>query len=310
MNAVTQNKPATRVVIFGGTHGNEMSGVSLVKHWLQDPSELHRVTFAAEPFLANPLAVEHCVRYIDTDLNRSFSQELLSACSSEGDPYEVKRAREIYKKFGAKESYDFVFDLHNTTSNMGSTLLLCKADDYLALHLANYLQCNCVDYSFPCNVYLVDVEERNNVYLQNIGKHSLSLELGPQPQGVTRADVLARMRELVNCSLDFLDLYNQGKEFPSFEMDIYRVTSRVDFPRDVDGEIEGFIHKELQDRDYHPLKPGDPIFQTLTGDEQSFDGEKVIYPTFINEAAYYEKKVAFIATEKVHQVVPALRVQC
>ncbi|CAJ0947141.1 unnamed protein product [Ranitomeya imitator] len=69
--------PVSRVVIFGGTHGNEMSGVTLVKHWLKDPSELHRTTFMAEPCLANPLAVEKCVRYIDRDLNRSFSEEVL-----------------------------------------------------------------------------------------------------------------------------------------------------------------------------------------------------------------------------------------
>ncbi|KAM8976651.1 N-acyl-aromatic-L-amino acid amidohydrolase (carboxylate-forming) [Pelodytes ibericus] len=309
MSSLTEYKPVSRVVVFGGTHGNEMSGVALAKYWIQDPTELHRKTFTAEAFLGNPLAIERCVRYVDMDLNRCFSQELLSAPESESDPYEVKQAREIYQKYGSKEPVDFIIDLHNTTSNMGSTLLLCKAGDLLSMHMANYIQNNCSDTTLPSYVYLIDVKEGDNVYLQNIGKHSLALEIGPQPQGVTRADILSRMKELVNCSLDFLDLFNHGKEFPSFEIVMYKVTSKVNYPRDANDEIEGMIHNKLQDKDYLPLKPGDPIFQTVGGEDRFFQGEKIVYPTFINEAAYYEKNVAFIVTEKVCQIVPALKLQ-
>ncbi|KAM4795102.1 N-acyl-aromatic-L-amino acid amidohydrolase (carboxylate-forming)-like [Rhinophrynus dorsalis] len=309
MSSLIQRGPVTRVLVVGGTHGNEMSGVCLAKYWLQDPSELRRETFSAEPLLANPRAVEQCVRYIDKDLNRSFSQELLSVPGSENDPYEVRRARDICQKYGPKQSsIDFVIDLHNTTSNMGATILLFTGDNF-SMHLANYLKTNCADYCIPCHIFLIDVPETENVYLQHIGKHSISLELGPQPQGVTRADVLTRMRQLVNCSLDFLDLFNQGREFPSFETDAHQVVSKVDYPRDGDGEMQAFIHTALQDKDYLPLKPGDPIFQNLNGEEILYSGEKTVYPAFINEAAYYEKKVAFIVTEKIHHAIPALKLQ-
>ncbi|NP_001090428.1 N-acyl-aromatic-L-amino acid amidohydrolase (carboxylate-forming) isoform X1 [Xenopus laevis] len=301
--------PVSQVVVVGGTHGNEMSGVCLAKHWLQDPSELRRKSFTADILLANPIAVERCVRYIDRDLNRSFSHELLSASASESDSYEVKRAREIYQKYGPKQSsLNFVIDLHNTTSNMGTTILLFKGDNF-ALHLANYLKTKCVDPSFPCHILLIDIPEQGHVHLQSMGKHSISLELGPQPQGVVRTDVLARMKVLVNSSLDFLDLFNQGTEFPSFEAEVHQVLHKADFPRGADGEIQAFIHSELQDKDYLPLKPGDPIFQRLNGDDILYNGEKLIYPVFINESAYYEKKVAFIATEKKHCFVPALKLQ-
>ncbi|KAG8587722.1 hypothetical protein GDO81_005765 [Engystomops pustulosus] len=310
LNSACQCSLVSRVVIFGGTHGNEMSGVALAKHWLKEPSELQRKTFVAEPCLANPLAVEKCVRYVDSDLNRCFSEEILRSPESESDPYEFIRARELYQKYGSGSClYDFIFDLHNTTSHMGATLLRCSADDIMSLHLANYLQSSSGSQSMPCYNYLIDIPKKDNVYLQNIGKHSLCLELGPQPQGVTRADVLSRMRELVNCGLDFIDLFNQGKEFPSFETDIYRVLSRVDYPRDSDGEISAIVHSGLQDKDYVPLKPGHPIFTTMNGEDLLYDGETVVYPTFINEAAYYEKKVAFISTEKVHLKVPALKLE-
>ncbi|CAJ0947139.1 unnamed protein product [Ranitomeya imitator] len=273
----------------------------------------------------------------------------ISSPDSENDPYEFKRARELNQKYGSGSClYDFVFDLHNTTSNMGSTLLLCSKDDVVSMHLANYLQVSIIkeqnvmfkqfslrrldmnllddisqkniyndfdclsnsgNQSMPCYNFLIDIPKKDNIYLQNIGKHSFCIELGPQPQGVTRADVLSRMRQLVNCGLDFIELLNQGKEFPSFETDIYRVLSRVDYPRDSFGEISAFIHNGLQDKDYVPLKPGDPIFTTINGEDLFYDGEKVVYPTFINEAAYYEKKVAFVLTDKVSWEVPALKLE-
>ncbi|XP_073471304.1 N-acyl-aromatic-L-amino acid amidohydrolase (carboxylate-forming)-like [Aquarana catesbeiana] len=310
MSSFVHNAPISRVVVFGGTHGNEMSGVTLAKHWLKDPSEIQRQTFTAQSCIANPLAVEKCVRYLDQDLNRCFSNEILSSPESEGDPYEVKRAREINQQYGSGVSaFDFAFDLHNTTSNMGATLLRCSKDDLFSLHLANYLQSSSEDQVMPCYNFLIDIPEKDNAYLQHITKHALCLELGPQPQGVIRSDMLSRMRELVNQALDFIDLFNRGKEFPSFETDIYKFVSRVDFPRDSTGEITAVIHAELQDKDYVPLKPGDPIFKTLSGRDVYYEDEKILYPTFINEAAYYEKKVAFILAEKVNWKVPALKVE-
>lgn len=66
-----------RVGLFGGTHGNELSGVLLVRHWLQDGAEIQRPRVEVKPFLTNPRAVERCTRYIDCDLNRVFDPENL-----------------------------------------------------------------------------------------------------------------------------------------------------------------------------------------------------------------------------------------
>lgn len=67
----------SHVAVSGGTHGNEMSGIYLVKHWLREPSALQRDSFSATPFLANPLAIERCVRYVGRDLNRTFTKQFL-----------------------------------------------------------------------------------------------------------------------------------------------------------------------------------------------------------------------------------------
>lgn len=68
---------ARRVAIFGGTHGNEMSGVTLVNLWIQNGKEIHRKGVETKPFITNPRAVEKCTRYVDTDLNRAFTTENL-----------------------------------------------------------------------------------------------------------------------------------------------------------------------------------------------------------------------------------------
>lgn len=68
---------ARRVAIFGGTHGNEMSGVMLVNLWVKNSAEIQRKRVETKPFITNPRAVEKCTRYVDTDLNRAFSPENL-----------------------------------------------------------------------------------------------------------------------------------------------------------------------------------------------------------------------------------------
>lgn len=76
-NNTARFNAARRVAIFGGTHGNEMSGVTLVNLWTQNGAEIQRKGVEIKPFITNPRAVEKCVRYVDTDLNRAFTQENL-----------------------------------------------------------------------------------------------------------------------------------------------------------------------------------------------------------------------------------------
>lgn len=61
-----------------------------------------------------------------------------------------------------------------------------------------------------------------------------------------------------------------------------------------------------QDQDFEPLQPGAPIFQLFSGEDVLYEGASTMYPAFINEAAYYEKGIAFFQTEKLTFSVPAL----
>uniref|UniRef100_A0A674JT98 N-acyl-aromatic-L-amino acid amidohydrolase n=1 Tax=Terrapene triunguis TaxID=2587831 RepID=A0A674JT98_9SAUR len=289
-----------RVAVSGGTHGNEMSGIYLAKHWLRNPMELRRGSFAVTPFLGNPRAIEKCVRYVGRDLNRTFTTEFLSSAEAEDKPYEVVRAREINQTYGPKgsaQAFDFMFDLHNTTANMGACLIVDSEESLLPMHMCHYIQVG------PAP----DLSTRPALGQGPLRSAGEALELGPQPQQVVRADLFTQMRDLMACALDFIELFNKGTVFPAFEIEAYKITGRMDYPRYPDGEISAMVHPKLQDKDFLPMNPGDPIFQTFSGEEILYEGDTTIYPAFINEAAYYEKKVAFAKMEKHMFSIPGLQ---
>ncbi|XP_015358719.1 N-acyl-aromatic-L-amino acid amidohydrolase (carboxylate-forming) isoform X6 [Marmota marmota marmota] len=245
--------PLRRVAVTGGTHGNELSGVYLARHWLRDPRELRRPSFSATPVLANPAAAAACRRYVDRDLNRTFTDTLLVSRATPNDPHELTRARELDQLLGPKASgsdraFDFVLDLHNTTANMGTCLLVDGAHNTFALHLSRHLQLQFPE--VPCQVLLTRPPQsaRESFSLDSVAKNGMTVELGPQPQGVLRADIFSRMRALVASALDFMELFNQGAAFPAFEMEVYRNLGGEDFPRTQDGDLAGMVHPQLQVR--------------------------------------------------------------
>jgi succinylglutamate desuccinylase len=72
----------------------------------------------------------------------------------------------------------------------------------------------------------------------------------------------------------------------------------IDYPRNTQGEITAAPHPQLQFKDYETLCPGDPLFLTFAGEVITYTGTSVAHPIFIGEAAYLEKSIAMILTEK------------
>uniref|UniRef100_A0A8C6VEI6 Aspartoacylase n=1 Tax=Naja naja TaxID=35670 RepID=A0A8C6VEI6_NAJNA len=301
-----QNTPVRKIAIFGGTHGNELSGVFLVKSWQENGAEIERLGLEVRPFLANPRAVEKCCRYIDCDLNRPRPRLLQNLNPTpelaNNVPYEVQRAQEINSLFGPKGqpgAYDLIFDLHNTTANMGGTLILESSSNCFAIQMCHYIQ-----------VFKKRGGDHNGLknHIDGFCFFSPGVEVGPQPQGVLRADILDKMRTIVRHGLDFVAKFNAGQEFPPCTIETYKLLEKVDYPRNAKNEIMAVIHPNLQDQDWQPLNPGDPIFLTLEGKAIAYDGEVTVYPTFVNEAAYYEKQQAFVTTSKEKLSAKGLRV--
>jgi aspartoacylase len=282
-----------RVVIGGATHGNEWIGAWLVERWLTHPDEVTRASFETLPLLCNPAALAERTRYIDQDLNRSFD----GPSNAEGAPLESRRAAEILRQLGpnGRTPADVVLDLHTTTANMGLTYILTNRDPFnlrmaawVKQHVPNLKVYGWIDDTLPRRSF------------SSIVARGATIEVGPTANNVVRGDLLLGTKSIVAACLDFVEAHNQADPATRarVELELFSHLSVQDYPRDADGRLTAFIHPEFQDRDYQPLEHGDPIFMTLDGQTIGYQGRETVYPVFINEAAYYEKGIAFSLTEK------------
>lgn len=285
------------VAVIGGTHGNEFSGIYLLKKWQKHPEKYQRPGLSIDTLFANPKAFAATKRYLDVDLNRQFRADLLA------DPtlanYEQSRAKAISQYLGGKETpkFDFVLDLHNTTSNMGPCLLLVQQHPMYNL-MAGYVKMKMPEVNISRDEDHKTREEHH--LLASMGKFGVIVEVGPQPQGCLRHDILEWMETLTGHILDFLVLYNEGSlpELPE-TVEAYRFLEELKVPLDENGERIGTVHKDLEGQDFKPLKKGDPLYITFDDEIITYDRDETVYPNFINEAAYYDNNLSMSISEKV-----------
>jgi succinylglutamate desuccinylase len=283
-----------KVAIVGGTHGNELLGVYLVKKWQEFPELLHRESLEYVTMISNPGAVAINQRYVDRDLNRCFAANDLA--NENLNSHEDRRAKEIAMQLGPKEQplADVILDLHTTTSNMGISLLPSSKHPF-NLRLAAYLHSLHSDIKICFGLQ----HGQDAPMLRSLSPLGYTIEVGPIAQGVLNADLFQSTELLVYEILNYVDALNQGNLLPvPPTVTVYQAVSAVDYPRSATGELQAMVHPQLQFKDYEALHPGQPMFISFTGQEILYAGETLVYPIFINEAAYYEKRIAMVLTEK------------
>ena len=117
-----------RILIVSGTHGNEINPVWAVKKFNKEENSLnHGIEY--EYIIGNPVAYEKGYRYIDVDLNRSF-KETKNRDQYNNSVYEINRANFLVDQFGIHGSNpcQIAIDLHTTTANMGTSIVLYGRD--------------------------------------------------------------------------------------------------------------------------------------------------------------------------------------
>jgi aspartoacylase len=117
-----------KVLVVGGTHGNECNAPWLLRTPRPDEGGLNKngldtAGLAVLPLLGNPEALAAGRRYLDRDLNRSFEPALV-ADPSRGE-HELGLARRWLDRYGplGKEPCLVALDLHSTTAAMGNCLV-------------------------------------------------------------------------------------------------------------------------------------------------------------------------------------------
>ncbi len=290
-----------KLLIVGGTHGDEFTGVQLLDKWKKDPALIQRTGFTIQTLFANPNAHRDNKRFQDCDLNRQFTYSVLSDCTLNN--YEQCRAKVINQEFGPKGNpkTDLIIDIHNTTSNMGPTLVLMQAD-FFNIKLAAYVieKMPSVNVLFEDHLRLAD-----HAFLCSIAKQGIIIEVGPQPQSVLRHDILEQTESMIMHLLDFVDLYNRDS-LPKLPDSIlaYRYQETIEYPLDSQGNRIGIVHASLQDKDFTLLSKSAPMFALFNGEEIYWEGDYDAYPHFVNEAAYYDANIAMALAQKVTFSIP------
>jgi succinylglutamate desuccinylase len=308
-NATT---PLKRVAITGGTHGNETTGVFVMRHFINEPEVVARNSFETLTIMTNPGAIEANARYVDVDLNRCFL--LNDLLIEEVNTKEEKRARELNELLGPKSSVDpaadLIIDLHNTTANTGVALML-PADDEFAVELGSYLQSFDPTVRMVCWTPVAATLTGDWGLLPSIGRSGMTFEVGATPWGAVNPKKYEQSRTLLLAALDYVEMHNtmltrssdkvhRNKEVTAY---IYKGVKYMYYPTagKEDRTPTAIVHPLLQDRDFEELLDGDPLYMELDGSTIPFyrkdydiPSSRPLYPFFINEAAYYEGGVSMI----------------
>ena len=217
-----------KVVVVGGTHGNEYTGVWCIKALDRAMDRIHcqYPSLRISTLLGNPRAHLENKRFVDQDLNRQFTREILLEKEVEEEeqnwPHELVRAREIDQilgpKFAAangangKEETHVVVDLHSTTSNMGLTIIVAEGDPIMT-RAAAYVRYKCQSLGHAVNCILHTHPDRSmQPNLPSAGRHGFTIEVGPVPQGVLRHDAVEKTETAIHALLEYLHLYNTEEE--------------------------------------------------------------------------------------------------
>ncbi|MBR6833549.1 MAG: aspartoacylase [Fibrobacter sp.] len=287
------------IVVAGGTHGNERTGVRLVQKWMEHPECYNSLCSAkVDLVLANPEAVRLNRRYRDHDLNRAFSQVCLDT-TVDSKLYEFRRAKELnalYGPKGAATKTDLLLDVHNTGSNMGNCLILSARDPFTMRASAVLTQ------EFKNAWIYYQPEERSaSPYFGTVAKADVCIEIGPQQHGTLDAAIFEESERLVKRYLELAEEWNRGelqKRAP-IKVEVYTQFKDLGYPKPQGGgAIQAMIHPDLMGRDYRELNDGDKLFRTFDGEDILYHGESPVYPIFISEPAYYEKDIAMSLTVK------------
>ena len=300
-----------KVVVVGGTHGNEYTGVWCIKAIDRQSRHLRKSypSLDISTLVGNPQAFRANRRFLEDDLNRQFTAENLSKPPTS---IEAQRAHELQEQLGPKPlsssedeseteqddrdnnfnyqpcKTDVIIDLHSTTANMGLTFIV-QEGDVLMTQAAAYAARKCKQ-----AICLIHAQKTRALRpgLSSVAKHGFTIEVGPVPQGVLRHDAVEKTQEAIDAVLEFLHTHNQQPSkvrrqlqelYPHGKVPCYRsaLASRY-------GEVSGkipwpclednpnfplyMVHKSVQDKDFSIIQKGDPLFVDLDGKDIPYDG--------------------------------------
>ena len=276
-----------KILIVSGTHGNEINPVWAINQFNKQFKTIDK-NIEYKFIIGNPLAYERGCRYIDNDLNRSFT------AIQDNSIYEINRANFLVEKFGfnGSEPCDVAIDLHTTTANMGTSIVMYgrRMKDFC---LAALLQ-----HKFGLPIYLHEKDLKQTGFLVEAWPCGLVLEIGSVAQNFYDPKIINRFLIIISSLRDEINkLRNNQIRLPK-DLVVHVHQGSIDYPRDKNGNINALIHPERINQDWKPIKKDAPLFLDMEGKTKTYTDEDTIWPVFIGEVAYKEKNIAMSFTKK------------
>lgn len=196
--------PGPSIVIIGGTHGNERTGIAIVKQLQEDILSGTRTVFAGTLtlILANQMAIAQNVRAVDgRDLNRRFSPEALA---NDDGSYEFRRATTIAEHI---RGADVVIDIH--AMNIPSIPFAASKNDQAHQEIFRWFRPKNVLID-PQYIFGGGVPVATEEYADSVGKIGLCFEAG----WVGDVSILPSITESVIQYLTSIEIFSGEKAIP------------------------------------------------------------------------------------------------
>ena len=281
-----------QVLLVAGTHGNEINGIWLFDEWNKSPFLINTHGIKTCQVIGNPEAKKAGKRYIHQDLNRSFQEESFLCLNSSN--FEGSRANELVNLYGevGENPCQIALDFHTTTASMGSCLVVYGRRD-ADLALASLIQ-----NKLGLPIYLHESDQKQKGFLVECWPCGLVVEIGPIGQGLLNSRIISQTKLILETLIEQIhQIKNLDFYFPD-KLIIHRHIKSIDFPRDEQGNIDGYVHPLRQSKDWQELKKNDELFFKLNEETIRFEEDEAYVPVFINEAAYVEKNIAMSFTKR------------
>ena len=281
-----------QVLLVAGTHGNEINGIWLFDEWKKSSFLINTHGIKTFKVIGNPEAKKAGKRYIHHDLNRSFKEE--SFLSINSSTLEERRASQLVNLYGeaGENPCQIALDFHTTTASMGSCLVIYgRRGADLALS-------SLIQHKLGLPIYLHESDQKQTGFLVESWPCGLVIEIGPVGQGLLNSRIISQTKLILESLMEQIhQIKNLNFFFPD-KLIIHRHIKSIDFPRDEEGNIDGYVHSFRQSKDWQELKKNDELFFKLNGEIIRYDEDEPYIPVFINEAAYAEKNIAMSFTKK------------
>lgn len=273
----------SRVLIFGGTHGNEWTGIYLIQNYATELMTKFP-DLQLEFIHANPEAYHKNKRFCDEDLNRVFEPIQKNLGHS---TIEYNRGLEILDKIKTFKP-DWIIDLHTTTSNMGKTVIITKETEEIH-KLAGKMQ------EDDAELRVIFAPDTNRKYLVSQADKGVMIEVGPVANSVVDPHIVLKTKSSLE---HLLSIISKKTHLNCQKVEEYLEVEDVFYPES-NHLRKAMIHPQLQGRDFSLLTPKHPLFLHSSGEIDYYDKEEELFPIFINEAAYYPSNLAFTLCKKI-----------